>query len=150
MSLLSKLTQFYKRELRSLPHDKADLFDLAWQLANLLEDYGPNSNMWKNSEKEFDDFITQIRIDKNSVKDLVVWIDTAVDHMHQSLLNSQHDDSENLLFQYLSQDIVQYLLNRDNDSAWQEAESWLEEEEHKLKKMDELELEFERKLEKSL
>lgn len=142
MSLLNKLTKFYKDEKAKLPHEKAEIWGLAWALAEIMEDYGEGSNVWKGSSLyKFDEFVNLLK-----TKPDVVLIDIAIDMMHQTLLNSQNDDSENLLFTYLGQDIVQYLLTRNDDSAWQEAESWADEEDAKLAEIDVLDEEFWRKM----
>lgn len=127
--LLDKLTRFYKDESLRLPHEKADLLEIGWDLADLLESWGEGSNAWKApSAWEFDDFVAALRTRADAVL-----IDIAVNSIHQTLLDAEREDSENLLFAYLGQDIAQYLLRRNDAAAWKEAEAWAEEEEKRMR-----------------
>ena len=133
MKILDRLTKFYSNELSGVPHTHVELFELAWDLAELLEDFGVDSNAWKSDEDEFDAMLEDLRA-KHTVSEYVTLIDTLVHEMHQTLLDNENEDCEPML-QYSQGDIVDYLLNRNNDeyfAAFEEAireemEEYLEE-----------------------
>lgn len=135
MDLLISLTKFYRNEQRHLPHDPAKLFEMAWQLADILEDEGERSNAWKGvpSHYEFDEFVAALRQDST-----VALIDAAVHTMHQTLLDSQCEDT-GVLMGYLEGDIVQYLLRRDDATLYEEAEDYHKKLEEYDRRMEELE-----------
>jgi len=113
MELLHKLTRFYKEEAQGIPHDEVFLFDLAYDLAELLEREGVGSNITKyDDEDDFNAFVEQLRREHNSVV-----IDTAVNHMHQGLLDAVDWSGEESMAmmndENIAGDIREYLLNRD-------------------------------------
>jgi len=110
--LLGRLTRFYKDEAARLPHKPADLFELAWDLADLMEDYG--------CANEID--CIALRRQHN-----VTLIDTAVNILHQHLLDAENEDT-GAMMNYLEGDLVRYLLERENNNFWDEAEAWCEKE----------------------
>jgi len=110
--LLERLTRFYKAEARGLPHEPAELFELAWDLADVLEEY--------NCDGEVD--CAALRKEHS-----VTLIDTAVNVLHQNLLNAENEDT-GAMMDYLQGDLVKYLRHREDDQFWNEAEAWREEE----------------------
>lgn len=110
MALLSKLTKFYKDESVGLPHDKAEIWDIAWQLAEILKVYGIDE--WKGFGLDCEEWlITKLQTSPDSAL-----VDTAVNVLHQSLLDAK-GERQNRLFLLLGKDIIAYLLHRED--AWQ-------------------------------
>jgi len=122
--LLARLTRFYKDEAMRLPHRPAELFELAWDLADVLESYGYDSEV----------NCTALRKQCS-----VTLIDTAVNVLHQNLLNAENEDT-GAMMNYLEGDLVRYLLERENAVFWNEAEAWREKENER--QAVEMELEF--------
>jgi len=137
--LLDKLTQFYKDEKAGLPHNKADLFEIAWELADILEDWGESSNAWKGlSMWSFDEFVHKLRTEYTSAL-----IDIAVDTMHQSLLDQFNEDTNIMML--TDGNIKNYLLKRNSQELIQEYENVLQEQQEEFEqelKWQELEAEF--------
>lgn len=121
--LLNRLTQFYRNEKCHIPHDKTALFDLAWDLADILEDYGPDSNIFKGDDEDFQALVYRLRHKYD-----VIAIDTAVNHMHQSLLDSQWEDCGPMLG-YCDGDVVEFLLHRNDNDFEEKVQKWEAEEE---------------------
>jgi len=105
--LLVDLQGFYRNEKAGLPHEKAALWQLGWELARVLTVYGVDA--WKNvnpdEERELVELLRQ-------APDAVL-IDTAVNLLHWALLHSQASgpgwEEE---FNAVGRDVVQYILSR--------------------------------------
>lgn len=109
MQLLGGLTEFYKEEGLGLPHDKAGLWELGWQLSSVLEQYG--LDVWKHISPADEQEITYIL--RNSPD--VASIDTAVNLLRWAVLHSQADDLPcdwERHFNVIGRDVVQFLLHR--------------------------------------
>jgi hypothetical protein len=105
MKVLSRLKKFYKEEASGKPHVKSEMFELAWDLADILEDYATHG------DEEFAEHAKTLRSEAN-----VVNIDIAVNMLHRELLN--HDgvsDRElyKVFFSTYGGEIIDYLLNRE-------------------------------------
>ena len=124
MKLLSRLTKFYKEEENNIPHSHADLFEIAWDLAEKLEWWGPDSNAWKESDEEFDEMLNELRA-KHTVAEYVTLIDTTVNEMHQTLVEN---GDEEILLGYSQGDIAEYLLRREDPDYYAEYRGWRREE----------------------
>lgn len=108
MKLLKQLTKFYQNEANGLGHYQEDLQELAWNLAEVLERAGTDSNACKNEDR-FNELLHTLR-----TAPTVVAIDTAVNHAHQGLLDAMdRSGEESELMVELGGDIVEYLLNRE-------------------------------------
>ena len=140
MSLLNKLTKFYKDEAARLPHDKAEIWDLAWSLASVIENFPMNFKSPANYDGS-DEFLTELK-----TKPSAALIDIAVDALHQTLLTQSGENYE-LVFHWLAEDIKEYLLSRNNnDTISQETQRYAEAEEKALLDLDALEEEFWREM----
>jgi len=107
---IEMLIKFYKNEESGLGHYEDDLVELAWALAEVLEEEGPDCNIWKGYEEDFYAMIEDLR-----KKHDVTTIDTAVNHMHQGLLDAldrSGGDSTDMMC-YHEGDIRSYLLSRE-------------------------------------
>jgi len=69
----------------------------------------------------------------------VTLIDTAVNVLHQHLLDAENEDA-GVMMNFLEGDLIRYLLNREDESFWDEAEAWRERENER--QAVEMELEF--------
>lgn len=132
MLSLAKLNKFYKEEKDRLPHDAAEIWDLAWMLAEVIEDVPGNCKLpsaWGSVDK----FVAELKS-----KPTAIVVDIAVDALHQTLLAQSSDDYE-LTFRWLGEDIRAYLLSRNGGWVEREARSWAESEERKEAAMAALE-----------
>lgn len=117
--LLNKLTKFYKNETMHLPHDPADLFEIGWELAEVLDECGEHSNAWKSPVGwDFREFVEALRTRPDAAL-----IDIAVDMIHRELLAwaGVGEEDECLFSWYLGGDIVRYLLHRNDPQLREEA-----------------------------
>jgi hypothetical protein len=139
--MLDRLTKFYRNEATNTPHTHIELFELAWDLANILEDEGPDSNAWKNGDdEEFENAVRDLRA-KHTTSEYTILIDTTVNEMHQTLLDNQLEDTAPMM-DYSDGDIAEYLLRRNDEEFWTGREQWIAEEDTKMAYLDELEAEF--------
>jgi hypothetical protein len=103
---LKKLHKFYQNEERGVPHDDAELFDLAWDLAEWLED--SEYNFGRDGMIEFASELREAPT--------VVNIDTAVNWLHQTILDygfcTDEERYEFLSCEGFCGDIVEFLLER--------------------------------------
>jgi hypothetical protein len=110
--VFSNLKNFYRNEAQGIGHYPEDLFELGWQLANLLDAAGPDSNAWKpypNMDDDIDQHIAALRNEPS-----VVMIDQTINMMHQGLLDElDWSGSESEMMLVLGGDIAEYLLNRE-------------------------------------
>lgn len=129
---LTRLTKFYKDEEAGLPHTKAELWELAYELSEVMQDHAANCKL-PSTYDDLDEFLAELKAKPTSVL-----IDTAVNVLHQALLEYADEDYE-LTFRWLSQDIVAYLLSRNGGQQQAEARAWAEAEEQKEADLDALE-----------
>lgn len=135
--LLNRLTKFYKNEADNIPHSKPELFEVAWDLADILEDWGPDSNIWKSGDEEMEETVANLKT-KHTVAEYITLIDTVINEMHQGLLSSQLED-EYALMDFCAGNIVEYLLRRNDTEFWTERDEWMAAEDAKEVRLDELE-----------
>ena len=112
MALLSSLNRFYQNEKAGLPHEKAEVWQLGWQLAEIVEIYGLDA--WKGiSPDEEAELVEILRCGPDSAV-----IDTAVNLLHWALLHSQGEEPDwEAQFNQLGRDVIIYILNRNSEDA---------------------------------
>lgn len=138
MSLLVQLTKFYKNESLHLPHDRADLFEIGYELANLIEDYGEIGNVRRIADDfGFDNLLITLR---SSVPDAVL-IDTIINALHQMLLNSVNEASETMM-RLTAGNLREYLLHREDNVWYDKREVEIENEREADARLSALEEEF--------